>query len=99
MENVIISSLPKNNTNISAATVLAAGSSSLRQVFPDPEDLRIVVGAYMDGLHAAWIWSIALSAAGLLASLFAEWSWKSLRPADVKKRLEAKKAASETPTD
>jgi MFS transporter, DHA2 family, glioxin efflux transporter len=97
MDNVIISSLPTNNPNITATKVLAAGSSSLREYFPDPDDLSIVVNAYMNGLHAAWIWSIALSGVGLLASFFAE--WKSLRPADVKKRLEAKKVASGTPTD
>lgn len=95
MNSVIISSLPTNNPNITASKVLAAGSSSLRESFSDPDDLSIVVNAYMNGLHAAWIWSIALPGIGLLASFFAE--WKGLRPADVKKRLKAKKAASGSP--
>ncbi|KAF2138889.1 uncharacterized protein K452DRAFT_328628 [Aplosporella prunicola CBS 121167] len=97
MDNVIISSLPANNPNITAANVLEAGSSSLREYFPNPDDLNIVVNAYMDGLRAAWVWSIVLVGVGLLASFFAE--WKSLRPEDVKKRLEAKKSVSELPAD
>ena len=83
MENVIISSLPTDNPNITAAHVLAAGSSNLRDCFPDPDDFSVVVNAYMNGLRAAWIWSIALSGVGLLVSFFAE--WKSLRPTDAKK--------------
>lgn len=95
MDNVIISSLPTDNPNITAAHVLAAGSSTLREYFPDPDDSSVVVNAYMNGLHAAWIWSIALSGVGLLASFFAE--WKSLPSTDAKKKLEAEKTASETP--
>lgn len=94
MDNVIISSLPTDNTNITAAHVLAVGSSNLREYFPDPDDFAIVVNAYMNGLRAAWIWSIALSGVGLLAAFFA--GWKSLRPTEAKEEVEAEKAASET---
>jgi hypothetical protein len=92
MNNVIIKSLPTNNPNISPANVLAAGATGLRDVFPDPHDLAIVVNAYMRGLKAAWIWSIALSGLAFLIAFGAE--WKSVKPADVKKRNEKKAAAA-----
>ncbi|KAM3081800.1 hypothetical protein ACMFMG_005245 [Clarireedia jacksonii] len=91
MNNVIIKSLPTNNPNISPANVLAAGATGLRHVFPDPHDLAIVVNAYMRGLKAAWIWSIALSGLAFLIAFGAE--WKSVKPADVKERYEKKAAA------
>ncbi|KAI1851283.1 hypothetical protein JX265_012304 [Neoarthrinium moseri] len=91
MNNVIVTSLPNDNPRVTPATVLTAGAGSLRQAFPDPDDLSTVVGAYMNGLRAAWIWSIALSGIAFIISLGAE--WKSVRQADVKKRNEAKAAA------
>lgn len=84
MNNVIISSLPTGNTNITAANVLAAGSVGLSNYFSDPQDLSIVVGAYMNGLRAAWIWSIALAGIAFLISFFAD--WKSLKPLHVNEK-------------
>ncbi|KAI1390801.1 putative MFS transporter [Hypoxylon trugodes] len=90
MNNVILQSLPTDNPNLSPSAVLAAGSGDLRALFPDPDDLNIVVNAYMRGLKAAWIWSIALSSLAVVISLGAE--WKSVRADDVKKRAESKAA-------
>jgi len=95
MENIILSSLPSNNLIVTPAKVLEAGSSGLREYFPDPDDLDIVVEAYVQGLHSAWIWSIALLGVGLLASLFTQ--WESLRPADAKKPVEAETGSKEKP--
>lgn len=90
MNNIIVKSLPTNNANISPEKVLAAGFSSVQDTFPDPEDFTIVINAYMKGLRGAWIWSIVLAGLSFLLAFFAE--WKSVRPADVKKRNEAKEA-------
>lgn len=92
MNNTIVSSLPHDNPRVTATTVLAAGAGSLRMAFPDLRDLLTVVKAYMYGLKAAWIWSIALAGVAFVISLGAE--WKSVRPDDVKKRNEAKAAAN-----
>lgn len=92
MTNVIISSLPKDNPNLSPAAVLAAGSTGLLQAFPNVDDLNMVINAYMRGLKAAWIWSIALSGLAFVISFGAE--WKSVRAEDVKKRAERKAAAA-----
>jgi MFS transporter, DHA2 family, glioxin efflux transporter len=92
MNNIIIKSLLTNNPNISPAKVLTAGSASVRDAFPDPEDYAIVIDAYMNGLRAAWIWSIVLAGLSFLLAFLAE--WKSVRPEDVKKRNEAKVATA-----
>ncbi|KAF4766121.1 hypothetical protein HAV15_010702 [Penicillium sp. str.  len=94
MNNVLISSLPADG-RISASDVLSAGSTGLAKMFPNPADLKIVVSAYMKGLKAAWIWSIALAGVSFLVSLAAE--RKSVRLDHVKKRTE-KKAAEEAAT-
>lgn len=94
MNNVLISSLPIDSP-ISASDVLTAGSTNLAKIFPDVADLNIVVNAYMKGLKAAWIWSIALAGVSFLVSLAAE--RKSVRLDHVKKRAE-KKAAAEAAT-
>lgn len=96
MNNIIVKSLPTNNPNLSPEIVLSAGSASLRDAFPDPTELGSVVSAYMQGLRAAWIWSIVLAGLSFLVAFAAE--WKSVRTDDVKKRNEAKKAAAEATT-
>lgn len=95
MNNVLLSSLPTDNPNISASAVLTAGSAGLAKIFPNAADLKIVVNAYMKGLKAAWIWSVALAGVSFLVALAAE--RKSVRLEDVKKRAE-KKAAAEAAT-
>lgn len=92
MNNIIIKSLPTNNSNISPAKVLAAGSASVHDAFPNPKDFSIVINAYMKGLRAAWIWSIATAGLSLLIAFLAE--WKSVRQEDVKKRNETKAEAT-----
>lgn len=82
MNNVLISSLPADG-RISASDVLSAGSTGLAKMFPNPADLKIVVSAYMKGLKAAWIWSIALAGVSFLVSLAAE--RKSVRLDHVKR--------------
>ncbi|KAI0912697.1 putative MFS transporter [Ustulina deusta] len=91
MNNIIISSLPTDNPNVTPAKVLGVGANDLRQAFPNPADLNAVVNAYVRGLKAAWIWGIALSGLAVIVSLGAE--WKSVRAEDVKKRAERKAAA------
>lgn len=91
MNNIIISSLPTDNPNVTPAKVLGVGANDLRRAFPNPDDLNAVVNAYVRGLKAAWIWGIALSGLAVIVSLGAE--WKSVRAEDVKKRAERKAAA------
>lgn len=91
MNNIIISSLPTGNPNVTPAKVLGVGANDLRGAFPNPVDLNAVVSAYVRGLEAAWIWGIALSGLAFIVSLGAE--WKSVRAEDVKKRAERKAAA------
>lgn len=93
LNNVLLKSLPSDNPNITAAKVLAAGTTSLRDAFPDPADLKIVVGAYMTGIRAAWIWGIILSGLAFVIAFAAE--WKSIKVEDIKKRAEKKAAASQ----
>ncbi|KAG7284751.1 hypothetical protein NEMBOFW57_009362 [Staphylotrichum longicolle] len=90
MNNVIVNSLPADNPRISPAAVLAAGANGLRDAFPNPSDLAVVVNAYMAGLKAAWIWSIALSGIAFIVAFGAE--WKSVKVEDVKKRAAARAA-------
>lgn len=92
MNNIIVSSLPINSPTISPTRVLAAGSVGLHRIFPNASDYQTVVNAYMSGLRAAWIWSIVFAGLGFLVSFCAE--WKSIKPEEVKKRVEAKKNAA-----
>ncbi|KAM3484121.1 hypothetical protein MY8738_002560 [Beauveria namnaoensis] len=93
LNNVLLKSLPVNSPNITAAKVLAAGTTSLHDAFPDPADLSTVVNAYMKGIRAAWIWGIILSGLAFLIAFGAE--WRSIRVEDVKKRAEKKAATSQ----
>jgi hypothetical protein len=95
MNNRLLAALPSDNPTISAAKVLAAGATGLRSAFPNPDDLAVVVNAYIVALKDAWTWSIATSGAAFLAAFAAE--WKSISVNDVKKRAAAK-AAAEAPT-
>ncbi|KAH6694909.1 putative MFS transporter [Leptodontidium sp. MPI-SDFR-AT-0119] len=92
LNNVMLNSLPNGNPNISPAAVLKAGSTGLRKAFPNADDLKSVVNAYMHGLEGGFIWCIVLCFLAFVISLGAE--WKSTRPEDIKKRAEAKKAAA-----
>ncbi|KAI1358477.1 putative MFS transporter [Xylaria arbuscula] len=91
MNNYIVQSIPTNNPNVTAAKVLATGANDLRNAFPDPADLAIVVNAYVRGLKAAWIFGTVLTGLSFLVALCAE--WRSIRPEDVKKEAEKKAAA------
>ncbi|KAL9105783.1 MAG: hypothetical protein Q9227_009085 [Pyrenula ochraceoflavens] len=65
--------LPAGNSVVTAAHVLAAGATGLRQAFQNPKDLASVVASYMIGLKAAWIFSIAMSGAAFIAAFAGEW--------------------------
>ncbi|EGX88301.1 MFS transporter, putative [Cordyceps militaris CM01] len=93
LNNVLLKSLPVNSPNITAAKVLAAGTTSLHDAFPDPADFSTVVNAYMNGIRAAWIWGIILSGLAFLIAFGAE--WRSIKVEDVQKRTEEKPATSQ----
>ncbi|PMB74005.1 Efflux pump roqT [Beauveria bassiana] len=93
LNNVLLKSLPVNSPNITAAKVLAAGTTSLHDAFLDPADLSTVVNAYMKGIRAGWIWGIILSGLAFLIAFGAE--WRSIRVEDVKKRAEKNAATSQ----
>jgi MFS transporter, DHA2 family, glioxin efflux transporter len=95
MNNRLIAALPSDNPAISAARVLTAGATGLREAFPNPQDLMAVVNAYMVGLKDAWIWSAVLSGAAFLVAFAAE--WKSIKPDNIKARAAAK-ATAEVPS-
>ncbi|OAR02344.1 hypothetical protein LLEC1_04195 [Akanthomyces lecanii] len=93
LNNVLLKSLPIDNSNITVAKVLAAGTMSLHDAFPDPADFSTVVNAYMKGIRASWIWGISLSGLAFFIALGAE--WRSIKVEDVKKRAERKAATSQ----
>jgi hypothetical protein len=82
--NSLIVSLPLVAPDVNTGQVLAAGATGLHDVFK-PEQLSGVLQAYMLGLKAAWVWSIALGGMAFICSFFVEWrsiaQTKSPRPA------------------
>ncbi|MCJ1396154.1 hypothetical protein MMC18_009043 [Xylographa bjoerkii] len=77
-DNRLIASLPTYAPTVSVADVLNVGAYDLPGAFPDPIELLGVLQSYMQGLKAAWIFSIVLSACTFLISFTAP--WKSIKP-------------------
>ena len=70
-DNRLITSLPTYAPDVSVTDVLNVGAYDLLGAFPNPVELLGVLQSYMQGLKAAWIFSIALSACTLLISFIA----------------------------
>ena len=72
----MIASLLTYAPNVSGTDVLNIGAYDLAAAFPNPVELMGVLQAYMQGLKAAWLFSILVSACAFLISFTAP--WKSL---------------------
>ena len=77
-DNRLIGSLPRLAPGISTQQVLDVGAYDLAATFYG-DDLLGVKKAYMVGLRAAWVLSIALCGSSFVCAFFGE--WKSFKPA------------------
>ena len=71
-DNILISKLPVLAPGVSAAEIVVAGSTGIRQHFT-MEQIPGILLSYMAGLKAAWAMGIALAGVTLLVSFLPEW--------------------------
>jgi hypothetical protein len=77
--NRLSASLPIVAPDVDIGQVLAAGATGLKDAFSHAQ-LSGVLRAYMIGLKAAWVWSIALGGMAFIVSFFVE--WRSIKQKD-----------------
>ncbi|KAK6073813.1 major facilitator superfamily transporter [Seiridium cupressi] len=70
--NTIVKDLTGNSLGIDPAKVIATGATQIRESFPSNQ-LDAILRAYMAGIKAAFIISIALAGASFAASLFSSY--------------------------
>lgn len=68
LNNHLIDTLPLGNWLVTSAPALTAGATGLRQAFPNPQDLAVVVSSYMIGLKDAWLFATATSGAAFIST-------------------------------
>jgi hypothetical protein len=71
--NELVKSLLRNATAITPDQVVAAGATDFRKKFASENSLPII-HAYVDGLHVAFLFTVALFAVAFLVSMLAPWT-------------------------
>lgn len=70
--NQIIKTLARTAPDIDPATVLGTGATQIRKVFT-PEQVPLVLQAYVDGLQIVWAFAAAAFAVSAIIGLFGSW--------------------------
>lgn len=71
--NELVKSLARNVPSVNPGQVIAIGATEIRKVFT-AEQIPGVIGAYMDGLQVAFIFTIALFGLSTLVALATPWT-------------------------
>lgn len=79
--NQIINTLAKTAPDIDPRTVLGTGATQIREVFT-PEQIPLVVHAYVEGLQIVWALAAAAFAVSVIIGAFG--SWKRMDMQDMK---------------
>ncbi|KAL8760860.1 MAG: hypothetical protein Q9184_002970 [Pyrenodesmia sp. 2 TL-2023] len=70
--NRLIGSLPQNVPDVSPATVVTTGATSLREAF-SAEQLPGIIASYLSGIHLTFILATVLIGISLIAAALAPW--------------------------